>query len=194
MVGGWPGRALGRFLATVELPGGEAQDPIGHMTGSFTSSRYGYSIRYPEGWDTEPATRDWTVATVRPESEAMDRFDETDASAARPRVTIAAADLPAATDLDAWLATAMPSRLRKSHALLSCSTGHGLQAYSDEWSRPRPIGRHLVRAREACGFVEGVIVVGDRGYVFSAEGAVRVDGPDPLTRAKFEAVVATFDP
>lgn len=34
------------------------------LTGQFTSDRHGYSISYPEGWSTRPATAPWTAGFV----------------------------------------------------------------------------------------------------------------------------------
>jgi hypothetical protein len=48
--------------------------------------------------------------------------------------------------------------------------------------------------RESCGYVDGVVVVGRRGYVFSAEGPIVLGGATPETRALFEGIAATFVP
>jgi hypothetical protein len=55
-------------LATMKLNPEDAVDAAGSaappLTGRFTSSSHGYSISYPEGWDTRPATAPWTTGVV----------------------------------------------------------------------------------------------------------------------------------
>jgi hypothetical protein len=179
------------FLATVRLPGDIDTSPVGPMTREFTSARYGYAIGYPDGWDVEPATQTWTPGT-RPEAEALDRFDEDDAAAVRPRFSVVGSDLPAGIDEEVWLQMAAPSRIRRAGDLARCDGLNQSGMWSDAWSAPRPIGAHMVRTRSACGFVDGVAFVGRRAYVFTAEGGVALRGPDQVTRATFDAIVGTF--
>jgi hypothetical protein len=179
------------LLATVAVPDSDAS-PIGPLTESFTSTRYGYSIALPEDWDSEPASRSWTPG-VRPASEELDRFDPDDAAAARPKFTVMSVDLPDGAEEVDWLEGALPSRVQRvGGGLARC--GGRIASYTNEWSDPRAIGPHLVRVREACGFIDGALFVGHRVYVFSAEGAVTFEGPDPSTRLVFEVLVAAFEP
>ncbi len=77
---------------------------------TFTSSQYGYQIAYPPTWDPDiQATRNWVLATDRlaPPASGMngsaDHFIG-DGTGGTTAVTGLAADVPAGTSEDAWLA------------------------------------------------------------------------------------------
>jgi hypothetical protein len=72
---------------------------VGWVT--FTSARYGYDIKTPANWPAQHSTRQWSFAvdqkvflTTAADSFGMD-----------PRVTAFAADVPAGTSNDAWIAS-----------------------------------------------------------------------------------------
>jgi hypothetical protein len=66
--------------------------PIGWTAHTFTSERYGYSIRYPAGWSARAAPADGQA----------DRLSRDPGSSALPDVSIAAEELPATTTPADW--------------------------------------------------------------------------------------------
>jgi len=77
-------------------PGGLA------LTESFTSSVNGLTVRYPTGWDVQPATKAWTGSLVSQESAFADVIAITHSD--NPFIALASLRLAGAT-LDEWSST-----------------------------------------------------------------------------------------
>ncbi|HEY7701569.1 MAG TPA: hypothetical protein VIB02_04590 [Candidatus Limnocylindrales bacterium] len=69
---------------------------------TFTSPKYGYSIKHPESWRSTPATRSWTAGQVVPDATHTDTFHP-EGTTLGAVVAIAARPIPdGAGDLD-WM-------------------------------------------------------------------------------------------
>lgn len=92
-----PVRARARALASEPLAHARKDEPlpplpIGWTARSFTSERYGYSIRYPQDWSARGASSSNQADTFSPAGRAL------------PGVTVVAEDLPADTTQGRWSA------------------------------------------------------------------------------------------
>jgi hypothetical protein len=189
--------AIGGSRPTEREPSPVPSTPIAPTTARFESVAYGYSIAIPDGWDVEPASDRW-VAGGWLGGGAFDRFDDRDATGGRPRFIVAATDVPKGTDPEDWLRVALPSRyggvggvgLRRCDAI---GVGTVAGVANDPWQAGVLAGR-AGWVRDGCGFVEGVVIVDRRAFIFSAQGAHVFDGATPETHATFDQFVATFEP
>jgi hypothetical protein len=171
-----------------------AETPAGSATASgsaetFTSPRYGYSIRYPSGWIASPATKPWLAGTDTTYGDpALDTIGTTDA-----RLAVASQPLAGTLYVD--------RRLRQGQTpdewlLANCgSTGPtaascgsriligGQPGWLHEDGAPASGGT----AATGGVIFEAAVVYEDRGYEFILDGKV--------DRALFDVLLAsvTFD-
>ena len=167
---------IGVGPVTVPTPG------IGRLTETFTSSRHGYSVRYPTGWSVQPATASWPPNVFLPVGNpGLDQL-------LRPgvaRLVVASQPLGAGQREDDWLA-----------AYFHPYQG-GLTCPGDRSTWPRiPIGGASgYLDANACGWpaegrvsepdvwFDAIVFAGGRVYQIGLDGNVDL--------ATFQAVLAT---
>jgi hypothetical protein len=132
---------------------------------TFTSARYGYSIKPPAGWTISPASADWAVgAVLTPDATEADRFGDAEHGA----IVIASQPLPTGMTAAAWLS----QYERRRAAVLGTSCGGG------SWQATTLVGTDAWTSVTDCGSagvhipVEEVILVrGDRGWSIGGDEA-----------------------
>jgi hypothetical protein len=150
------------WLATVRLA---VDGPIAPQR--FVSDIYGYSLLHPARWDARRATIRW-VGQAPWSSTKADVLQ-------RPGggwFKVLATSVPPGTTIDEWIATSVPSRPE----FQTNADGHRFCRFRDldiegdpSWSWANgTIGGQPARLRAACGFVDGVTIVGGRAYIFSS--------------------------
>ncbi|MEA2576691.1 MAG: hypothetical protein QOD78_279 [Chloroflexota bacterium] len=60
-LGGQPGASPSASASTPGTSPGDSRKSPPALTGTYTSARYGFTIAYPAGWVTRPATDTWTT-------------------------------------------------------------------------------------------------------------------------------------
>ena len=148
------------------------------LTGTFASPPYGYTVRYPAGWTTTPATDSWKTSTwTTPGDPTLDAIYSTDA-----RLSVASQPLTAGQSPDSWLATychyaaAAPCI---GTITIGGETGSLAQDGGPAAGGPVQLGRVIFDA---------AVVVDRRGYEFTLDGHA--------DRSLFDALLASvsFDP
>ena len=158
-------------------PAATAIDTTGWLP--FTSTRHGFTLRYPTDWTARHATAPWTYGSAvdhdMPADPATDELDMPDGGV----FWMASRAIPTTTTGDQWWA----DYARSDGPVRPC-----WPALSD-W-QPIAFG-DLVGAYhgglQECGFTEAIIVVDGRAYAFAA------GGPDRgiVDLATFKAVLST---
>ncbi len=159
--------------ATVSPPTSAAVAAVPALTGAFASARHGYTVRYPAGWTTTPATESWKTSTwTTPGDPALDAISSADA-----RLSVASQPLTAGQSPDLWLgaychrAAAAPC---SGTITIGGVTGSLAQDGGPAAGGPVQLGRIIFDAG---------VVVDRRGYEFTLDGHV--------DRALFEALLAS---
>ena len=168
--------------ASASIP---ASASIAAMTQSFTSEKYGYSVRYPADWRVEPATTLWFPPDWGASGSDMSELDLI-APVADPGLFRAASALaPDAGSVDDWIAEFITMS-----DFADCNPPR-------ESLEQVVIGGKAGRLRGFCGNspateIEATVVVGSRVYVFTlfsgVENAIEAD-----ERALFDAFAATIE-
>lgn len=151
---------------------------------AFSSTRYGYNIRYAPTWTSTPSTRTWTFAKDQKDwmTSAADHFL---APASRVLVTGFAVDLPTGTTRDAWIASYHgPDASGKADVCGSVPVRLGTTEVD---GHPVVFTSDAAKTSE-CGGTAAFVLVNKRLYVFS----VWVDGEQPMLEALLSTV--TFQP
>jgi hypothetical protein len=169
-------RLVASYVSTLTLrPGGpapEASPPA--LTGSFTSTLYGYSIDFPDAfWTATAGTAVWDP------SASIDGFSDTFLPPSTNNGFRATSGvIPAGVVVDDWIAENVtgtdgecaPARSTLGNIVVDGATG---------------------KVRISCEEVEATVVVGDRLYLFT----LFLDSGEPYStagsRALFEAMIAT---
>jgi hypothetical protein len=124
----------------------------------YASTRYGYTVGYPAGWSSEPATRDWSMARDRLAwpGTATDRFIDNRPGAYQVLLRAYSVGVPKDTVLEDWAAAALapdPSpgadQCPYTSPVPTVVDGHAGQTYDEP----------------ACG-TETLVLVDGRMYVF----------------------------
>lgn len=155
---------------------------VGDLTKTYSSSRYGYAIRYPADWMLTPASRSWKAGEVTPwGSPALDVLQGV-------RVRLVAASQPLA-----------PGQSAADWYRAYCLAGDPSDTGCSEFTTRNP----PIKIGSATGYVDldGVpaaggtvlpggpifdaVVVTNRAYEFTLDGAV--------TRSDFERLLATVE-
>ena len=141
-------------------------------TTSFTSPVYGYTVSYPKGWVVTPATTVWINGkNSQGDSGVSDIFQ----SPGKPRVEIAVQQIPAGWSAAKWESDFLPHPVPAQMA--AC------YPRPQDWAAVTIAGHRggLLGRVSWCGFTEGVVVIGPRGYV--VKGVV---DPNTLTADTFD--------
>ncbi len=168
------------------------------MDQAFISTVHWYSARFPDGWSARASTEAWggDVAWIGDETwgspvPIADRF-----SSPGPNdwIWVASTVIPEETSVEQWMTNMLPPRRRPNGICLGTSGGLFGQP-SEEW-RPAVIGLRPGVRRSACGFIDGLVVIGHRAWVISYRGAALPESVAPGGRAIFDAFAATvtFEP
>jgi len=149
------------------------------LTETFTSPRYGYSVRYLAGWTTQPATKPWTTGIdTLYRDPALDAIGGDEALLA-----VASAPLKAGQSPEEWLAPYCRSGSSGAACGRAISIGDATGYVAED-------GSSAEGGTVATGGVifDAAVVSGGRGYVFILDGHV--------SRALFEAILktVTLDP
>jgi hypothetical protein len=155
--------------------------PVPVLSETFVSTRNGFSVRYPAGWSTRPATTSWLPDTfVPPANPALDEL-KLDGVA---RLVVASQRLESGQTEASWLAS-----FGQEYYLRRCS------GERDSWPRVTVDGRLGYLDLNACprpaddGFstpdiaFDVIVFAGDRVYRIGLDGVVDL--------GYFEAILAT---
>jgi hypothetical protein len=146
----------------------------------FTSTRYGYTVRYPAGWSTRPATESWPAGTiVDPNRTDSDQFRPSTSPAAI--IAIAAQAVPDGTPAASWLA---------DYAALRESTGGPCFGPASAWTDATVAGSPARRIQAPCAADAGALEFVE--YAFIVDGtAYVITGNVPSV---VETMIATMQP
>jgi hypothetical protein len=126
----------------------------------FVSDVYGYSLRYPRGWQAIPASQPWEGGSSE---EGIDRFAQgTDRSLAR--FGVAAHPLEAGQTEDGWIASYVPRIKGLIGTTCRFGSTHVIAPEANASWQPTMIDGRSARLRAACGRVDGVIFDDGIGY------------------------------
>ncbi len=143
---------------------------------SFVSQSYGYSISVPVDWRITPASATWTAEVAA--AQDMDIFAGP-AESGSPTLSIAARQKPIEISEDRFVADAapLPDAVRLNGPAVYCDFGGTVleRGPIPPWET-EVIGGHRARVRSMCGTVDAVVLVGDRGFVFSLRSGVTTRG------------------
>jgi hypothetical protein len=155
--------------------------PVPVLSETFVSTRNGFSVRYPAGWSTRPATTSWLPDTfVPPENPALDEL-KLDGVA---RLVVASQRLESGQTEASWLAS-----FGQEYFLRRCSgerdawprvTVDGRSGYLDLNACPRPADNKFSTPDIA---FDVIVFAGDRVYRIGLDGVVDL--------GYFEAILAT---
>jgi hypothetical protein len=171
------------WIATVRLA---VDGPIGPQR--FVSDLYGYSLLHPAGWDARRSPLRW-VGQAPWSSSKADVLQ-------RPSggwFKVLATSVPPGTTIDEWVAASVSPRPE----FQTNADGHRFCRFrsldiegdpSWRWE-DGTIGGQPARLRAACGFVDGVTIVGGRAYIFSSFTGPSLEGD----RAAFHELAATVE-
>src|SRR3990170_3750142 len=153
--------------------------PEAVSTQAFSSALYGYSIRLPGGWASTPATSAWSGTgdwDQPPSADTMSGEGAPDPSGlgtgATHTLTVVAADVPVGTTLETWTDAHPIDRDLYWPEIQACRvrlSGGGSRMFPGgpgTWSGGF-IGGHPAQVRSECGYLDGVVIVDDRIYIFS---------------------------
>ena len=152
--------------------------PIPPMQQTFFSERHGYTISYPAGWSSSPASQAWSPPDWKSGASPAEPFDFLDGGGGAPFVRAASAPLPDGLPnvndwIDEYLTFGDPIcvPLREAQELISIDGAPG-------------------RLRDSCGEVEATVVLDGRVYMFTL-----FLGSDQVTNSRelFDAFAATID-
>jgi hypothetical protein len=135
---------------------------------TFVSARYGFRINVPGDWTAAPAAQQWT-GVGRPTDAAADAFVGPSLEGS-PRLMGAARTKPDDISEDRFVADVAPlaTTVRVDGPAVHCVFGDRVveRGPIPPWST-EVIGGHRAQVRSMCDTVDAVVVVGNRGYVFS---------------------------
>jgi len=149
---------------------------------TFSSSRYGYDIKIPASWiaTAQHSTRQWSLA--------VDQYDwltsAADSFGPDPHVTAFAADVPAGTSNDAWMASYYGPDAKGSPD--PCQ--HGPVELGTKQVDGHPVAFWNEVDAGDCAGTSAFVFIGNRVYVFTIGRA----GQQPLLEALLSTV--TFRP
>jgi hypothetical protein len=169
------------------VPSASASASIPAMTQSFTSEKYGYSVRYPADWRVEPATTLWFPPDWGASGSDMSELDLIAPVGDSALFRAASALAPDAASVDDWIAEFITMS-----DIAECNPPR-------ETLEQVVIGGKAGRLRGFCGDppateIEATVVVGNRVYVFTlfrggGEGSGAIEADE---RALFDAFAATI--
>jgi hypothetical protein len=156
------------------------------MTQSFTSEKYGYSVRYPADWRVAPATTLWFPPDWGASGSDMSELDLITPVAAPGLFRAASALAPDATSVDDWIAEFITMS-----DFADCNPPR-------ETLEQVVIGGKAGRLRGFCGNspaaeIEATVVVESRVYVFTLFSGVESGAIEADERALFDAFAATIE-
>jgi hypothetical protein len=158
------------------------------FTERWTSPRYGYTARIPDGWTVAPATATAKLDRSMPfpgrfALESMDIISE----GLSKRLWVVSMPIAETADLDAWVAVHFPRRqLGETN-----QCGGRATPVPEAWVPVIFAGRPG-RERDICGRIDVVFVGGSRAYVISGRSPTAFSTP-LVDRAMLDAFVASID-
>jgi hypothetical protein len=179
---------VGGPRSPVPSASGSASPSIPAMTQSFTSEKYGYSVRYPADWRVEPATTLWFPPDWGASGSDLRELDEFVPVGDLELFRAASALAPDAALVDDWIA-----QFITMSNVAECNPPR-------ETLEQVVIGGEAGRLRGFCGNppateIEATVVVGRRVYVFTlfnggGEGSGAIEADE---RALFDAFTSTIE-
>ena len=145
------------------------------LSATFASSTYGYSVDFPTGWTTKPATKGWSTGAVNNWGSGFN--DELFLTGAGVRFSGASQTLASGQTADAWLTAYAAGADRATWKPISIDGKPGYLTADGVAALPGTIAPGGV-------FFDAVVVDGDRAYNFNMDGKV--------DRATFDAFLATI--
>jgi hypothetical protein len=141
-------------------------------TSSYSSPLYGYTVSYPKGWVVTPATTVWINGK---NSQGDPGVSDIFQSPGKPRVEIAVQQVPAGWSAARWESDFLPNPVPTQMA--AC------YPRPTDWAGVTIAGHRggLLGRVGWCGFTEGVVVIGQRGYAIKG-----VVDPTTLTGDSFD--------
>ncbi len=152
--------------------------PIPPMQQTFFSEWHGYTIAYPAGWSSSPATQAWSPPDWKAGGSETEPFDFLEGGGESPFVRAASAPLPTGVpNADDWIdefltfgdPKCVPPRERQEAITIDGAPG---------------------RLRDACGEIEATVVLDGHVYMFTL--FIWNDGVTN-GRELFDALAATID-
>lgn len=146
------------------------------LTSTFTSGRYGYSLRVAPSWSVAQATLTWTGPDNS--GDVVDRIDTHGVDSPALVIQAASQPLAPAATLDQWVGYFQsPAR-----AITDCLGGA-----ASTWPL-RTVGQYAWRWQQRCTSASAITETGGRVYVFACVGCTEAD--DAAT-AEFDRILAT---
>jgi hypothetical protein len=137
---------------------------------TFTSKVYGYSIDYPAGWEARPASRPWTDESLWPEPWFRTSADIADVlDGPGPwRLEVVAHEAPVGSGAMDIVKSGRLDRpqLEQGGWCRIRASSWVAQSWDSRWVDVTIGGLPALR-RDDCGLSDGVVLVGQRVYVFS---------------------------
>lgn len=158
--------------------------PIPTLSEGFTSGSYGYSLRIPAGWQSEPGTSTWSPPDWKASNTPPDPFDFLVAPAGMPVLRAASAVLPDGAVADDWI-----NEFITHSPVAGCAPPRNAL-------EPVVIDGQAGRLRGFCGLgaleIEATVVVAGRVYVFTLFLGSDWTAGEANARAWFDAFVSTI--
>jgi hypothetical protein len=163
---GGPGGGPSQSIAPSVAPAATssiAPSPSISMAGwlTFTSSRYGYDIRYPATWTARQSDRGWTFAVDQKDwkTSAADTLD----GQPGPHFTVFAVDRQAGVSSDAWIASYYGSDGKGSPD----PCGHTAVNLATQQVDGHPVAFWTETDTQTCGGTAAFVSIDVREYVFT---------------------------
>lgn len=155
--------------------------PVPALTETFVSTRNGFSVRYPAGWSTRPATTSWLPGTFVPiGNPALDELQLPGVA----RLVVASQRIPAGQTETSWLAS-----FGQQYFLRRCSGDRAA------WPRVPVDGRSGYLDLNGCPFAaDSDFSTPDIGFdviVFADDRVYRIGLDGVVDLGYFEAILAT---
>ena len=181
-----------RTATVIPSPTVGLASPTPNLTESFTSAVYGYSIRYPKGWQVTPAVDPWSGIEPVPGGEA-DVLSPGGQEGMYRELTVVSTPAEGAS-LEDW-ATAhalLPKEYKvvgkDAYCFFGALGGTKMTDATVSLTDGEIDGRHAL-IRGICGHISATVLVDDRIVVLSLFANLQRDG-DPAT---FDAIMETVD-
>lgn len=157
--------------------------PLPGLTQTFTSTTHGLAISYPAGWTTKSATAVWRFGTIIP-SAADPALDRLIAPGDVSTISMTSQAIP--TDTVQWV--------RAYHDLNVKAIGASAAGGDPATWQPVPVGNRNQTGLlyEGTGFLEAVVALGDRGYVFTLfRTPIQTPSKTSVSQELFLAILAS---
>jgi hypothetical protein len=164
-------------------PEASLEIPVPELSQAFTSGFYGYSIRYPAGWQNVPPTSIWSPPEWKASNAPEDSFDFLMDPAGQPAFRAASAVLPDGAVADDWI-----DEFMTYSSLEECAPPRNTLEEVVIGGQP---GRLRGFCEPSALEIESTVIVGSRVYMFTLFFDEWTAG-EANARAWFDAFVATI--